>query len=128
MFLACSGDEEPSCAETKITFKLNGEEQVLSSGSRGISINPDWTTHNLYLSASGSSTTYSFQRIFIETQYKRKGRNVIDRFNYEIYIDDVKYEMDFTDHDFKNRVIANGKTCFYATFSGKATTSGDMNW
>ena len=112
------GDAPLNCKPTNISMVVNGKPQTFQAIGYGIDLWPQG--YVLHLNADRrSNDPLREQGIAIVLPYKKTGKNVIDKFLYHQYIDNVSFYGDFTDGVFQCDVKINRNSCFYATFSGK---------
>lgn len=119
VFCACSNDDtSQKCYVTEVTMTVNGEHQSFQALGRGIDLRSWGYELGIWLDRR-SFTPLREQSISIKLPYKRLGKNIIQSFVYNQYVDNVPFIGDFLLGDFESQVFSNNSKCFYATFSGK---------
>ena len=107
-----------NCQPTNISMVVNGKPQTFQALGYGIDLRSEG--YVLHLNGDRrSSDPLREQGIAIILPYKKTGENVIEKFIYHQYIDNIAFDGDFTDEEFKCNVMINRNSCFFATFSGK---------
>jgi len=111
-------EENLNCKPTSISMVVNGKPHTFQAIGYGIDLRSEG--YVLHLNGDKrSNNPLSEQGIAVILPYKKTGKNVIDKFIYHQYVNNVSFDGDFTDGVFQSNVIINRNSCFYATFSGK---------
>ncbi|CAM3610118.1 Lipoprotein [Flavobacterium chungbukense] len=119
---SCNKDENReevlNCKPTSISMVVNGKPQTFQALGYGIDLRSEG--YELHLNGDRrSNDPFREQGIAVILPYKKTGKNIIQKFLYHQYIDNVSFDGDFIKGEFECDVIINRNSCFYATFSGK---------
>lgn len=119
---SCNKDDNKedilNCQPTNISMVVNGQPQTFQALGYGIDLRSEG--YVLHLNGDRrSNDPLREQGIAVILPYKKTGKNVIEKFLYHQYINNVSFDGDFTDGEFQCDVKINRNSCFYATFSGK---------
>ena len=118
LFVGCSKDDEPQvCRETKVTMLINGELQTFEAIGRGIDLEENG--YRLHLNFGSYEINplveYSFS---IVLRYKKTGENIIEKVNYNQYVNNTGFSATLNQNEIQSYVETNTSWCFNGTFSG----------
>ena len=119
---SCDKDSENkddmNCQPTSVSMVVNGQPQTLQAIGYGIDLTSKGYVLHLNIDKR-SNDPLREQGVAIILPYKKTGKNVIEKFLYHQYINNVSFDGNFIDGEFECNVKINRKSCFFATFSGK---------
>ena len=118
--ISCSSDDnevEEVCMETNVTMTIDGEIQNFQAVGRGISLRSNGYELSINLDRR-SNNPFREQGVAIILPYKKTGENIIEKFIYHQYIENIAFDGDFIDGTLYSSVITNTNKCIHITFHG----------